>query len=103
MTRLAEIRARLEAATPGPWIVDDDIHQIVTAWRSSPQAVRTRDIVGITHADRTFIAHAPTDIAALLTIAEAAWALSLAETLEDGAMREADLWDALKALEGGAR
>ena len=63
---LAEIEARLNAATPGPWrlaIACDEYGQ-----DESKSTVRAGyvDVCMADNADATFIAHAPTDIAALL-------------------------------------
>ncbi len=49
--RLAALRARLDAATPGPW----------HGW----------SVTAVRHEDMQLIAHAPTDIATLLAAAEA--------------------------------
>ena len=74
--QLAEIRTRLEAATPGPWVRG----QNGPIWNSRVYGPANHgaesgplcDTLGIQNperrtANRDFIAHAPTDIRALLT------------------------------------
>lgn len=64
--RLAEIRARLNAATPGPWEWRE--------WSCGDEAITGPDNTGFVvnvdeatpHADADLIAHAPADIAWLL-------------------------------------
>ena len=63
--RLTEIRARLDAATPGPWVVTgQEILTVAvdgqTGWESLVADVWHRD------RDADLIAHAPADIAWLL-------------------------------------
>lgn len=59
--RLAEIRARLDAATPGPWVYPEDDLTRIQASDGVSVAVITRRID-----DADLIAHAPADIAWLL-------------------------------------
>lgn len=64
--RLQEIRARLDAATPGPWEWRE--------WSCGDEAITGPDNTGFVvnvdettpHADADLIAHAPADIAWLL-------------------------------------
>lgn len=82
---LLEIRARLKAATPGPWAErrwNDDQHiveaegQDVTGWRKDHPESYIAKTGGwgysLTHKNSTFIAHAPTDIANLIRALEKA-------------------------------
>ena len=74
---LQAIEARLAAATPAPWEARDRGHGVEVymggvsgAWLSTasaygPKGSRHRDITG-TRADAALIAHAPTDLAALV-------------------------------------
>jgi beta-lactamase class A len=81
-TRLAEIRARVDAATEGPWEdVVDDLNDDVDVWRDgesrlwvantgevfTASAQRARQIL----ADAEFIAASRTDLPALLAAVEA--------------------------------
>lgn len=59
MTRLEAIRARLEAATPGPWVKD-----VTGVWAGGEDNGRY-------DANAALIAHAPDDLRLLLTVAEA--------------------------------
>ena len=65
--RLAEIRARLDAATPGPWRAADwdDARGIRVVVGEFPRDPYTLALAERDH-DARFIAHAPTDIAWLL-------------------------------------
>lgn len=81
MTSLTEIRERLEAITPGPWRSEEDgltAIEITCAARKDTVCVAEISTGYLAHFEReqvanaTFIAHAPTDIARLLRIAEAA-------------------------------
>ena len=65
--RLQEIRARLDAATPGPW----NFGRIAGDWGSVHTHGRTNVVInseddGGYAADQDLIAHAPADIAWLL-------------------------------------
>lgn len=60
---LNAIRARLVAATPGPWTVDDSISSLGYDIDEVPCGVRK---AFDRREDADFIAHAPADIAALL-------------------------------------
>lgn len=121
MTRTAEIRARLAAASPGEWRVEkdpyDDWTSIVNAeplppegeWDDRPPFWRipaenhvvqtTNEYQRMRDADATLIAHAPADLAWLLEVAEAAERLERAvvsyvrvRTLgPDSALVEADV------------
>lgn len=88
--RVMEIKARLAAATPGPWIWEDwteDGGSDAFTLTAPPETrenykdtifpdLRNRIIAdedqNISEADRDFIAHAPEDIALLLEVVEAA-------------------------------
>ena len=64
--RLQEIRARLDAATPGPWERWNDGMRIWS--RARPDAQFGVDVADVyaSHATADLIAHAPADIAWLL-------------------------------------
>lgn len=75
--QLAEIEARLKAATPGPWIPHFrykpghpwegcDIEAGDERWAAKVHTGRDADSYARDAANARFIAHAPTDIAALL-------------------------------------
>lgn len=64
MSGLADIKARLAAITPGPWLLREGN---VTQMRNG----RRERIVGGTYRDSEFIAHAPVDIAKLVAALEA--------------------------------
>ena len=77
MKSLSEIKARLDAATPGPWHESDVCDHVFQTNHI------TRDIWNICHAplnglhdnwinDKAFIANAPTDIARLIAALELA-------------------------------
>ena len=74
MTRISEIRARLEAATPGPWKVDydkvfeTDTDSCVTGIFSTSERIVETDFGCYQQKanDAEFIAHASADIAWLL-------------------------------------
>lgn len=61
---LAEIKARLEAATPGPWFVSSD--DGCTVSYACVALARMSGSHPVDAANAALIAHAPTDIAALL-------------------------------------
>ncbi len=75
MDRLAEIQARLDAATPGPWVTKPGVS---LAWSELVLApvpghdgymalvADTKDSFFNNHDDADFIAHAPDDLAWLL-------------------------------------
>ncbi|THV25986.1 hypothetical protein [Glycomyces paridis] len=70
--RLAEIRARLDAATPGPWQDAGDVSGIETA---SGERITIGDDSGygcvyIDDGDRDLLANAPADLTYLLDVAE---------------------------------
>jgi hypothetical protein len=84
---LERIRAELAAATPGPWYPHVESHTDITDERWIQVEVRAENGVPgngnlntvatlgddeVSEADATLIAHAPTYLAALLDIAEAA-------------------------------
>jgi hypothetical protein len=77
--RLAEIRARLEAATPGPWEWDYNTLGSDIAEVAEPSLTCGRYCIGgsvridIKADDAQFIAHAPEDIAWLLEQLADAW------------------------------
>jgi hypothetical protein len=71
--RLAEIRARLDVATPGPWRVIEPLQQtarpprrMLVADLEAPQQSSELGNVQLSWFDTRFIAHAPADIAWLL-------------------------------------
>jgi len=67
--QLAEIRARLDAATPGPWTIEEgsgEDERLVFVRTERGRLVRT-----IWMNDATFIANAPADLRALLDEVEA--------------------------------
>jgi hypothetical protein len=68
--RLAEIRARLDGATPGPWVRQDwacgDIAVVPEQRNKDPHRNFIVNGEGAWDDDIAFIAHAPTDIAWLL-------------------------------------
>ena len=73
--RLAEIRARLDAATPGPWENTDDWSVVTAVVRQRSKwlpdyEMPVADVGQPVNAD--LIAHAPADIAWLLDEVEAA-------------------------------
>lgn len=79
MTAIEQIRAELEAATPGPWSTEreddvemfgDPVHLIGDGEPGSEDAY-----LFTTDANATLIAHAPTHLAALLDVALAAQAV----------------------------
>lgn len=63
----AAIRARLDAATEGPWEVDDRTSALPRVYSIDPD-VDTPPMIAEVHGihDAALIAHAPTDLAALL-------------------------------------
>ena len=63
---LDKIKARLAAATPGPWVLAPDRESITQT------SHLTRDVWTIprTHEDMELIAHAPSDLAALIAEVE---------------------------------
>jgi len=70
MNSLDAIKARLEAATPGPWKIIGGNEYLT----GIDAAVGSRDEGGIRLHDAEFIANAPTDISRLLAAVEAATA-----------------------------
>lgn len=75
MTAIDQIRKELDAATPGPWEVATGpklgwVAQINDLW-----VVHDVEEAGPVEADATLIAHAPTYLAALCDVAEAAQAM----------------------------
>lgn len=75
---LAPIKARLAAATPGPWNLSGDCMTITQTSHI------TRDVWTIprSHDDMRLIAHVPTDIAALIAEVERLRALIAANLAE---------------------
>ena len=93
------IRQRCEAATPGPWAITLDLRLI----QDKPQ-LPGQNLFKIMD-DLRFIAHARTDIPALLDRLEKLEAIAVlaAKYLNDDcAMYEVELRDALKQLDGGS-
>ena len=82
--RLDEIRARCEAATPGPWYVEEhrDYSHLVAGKSDSDDAMWLA-YFGLAYAqnEAAFCAHARADLPALLAVAEAAAAYR--ETVDD--------------------
>lgn len=81
-TRLAEIRARVEAATEGPWEdVVNDLNEDVDVWRDGESRLwvantgnlftESAQLARQTLADAEFIAASRTDLPALLAAVEA--------------------------------
>lgn len=73
--RLSEIRARLKAATPGPWRISrydsDDVESGIDGFQTSLLGIRSGDIPMFNDAtDAEFVAHSHTDIADLLAEVE---------------------------------
>ncbi len=72
--RLAEIRARLEAATPGPWAIYGTIgfeYHVRTGGTTAAVPTTGEPVADAAlNRDAEFIAHAPTDIADLLAEVE---------------------------------
>lgn len=64
--QLAEIRARAEAATPGPW----GAVKWSALWEIRTPAVEPGVAFELDHADAEFVSHARTDIPALLDYIE---------------------------------
>jgi hypothetical protein len=98
---IESIRKRLEAAMPGPWeISDTDING--HTMRVGPIAGYDYDalMAGADDPDIQLIAHAPTDLALLLEVAEAAkvWVYGGDQWNED-AKRLGDAIDALEAAD----
>ena len=78
---LEPIKARLEAATDGPWEIDPTAHDWAAGVRCLPCQVSVADTASVEIAE--FIAHAPTDIDALVAEVERLRALLTAEPTED--------------------
>lgn len=75
MLDLEAIKARLKAATPGPWAFALDVYGVRRVWTAEGQDVAsTESDGGIPREQRSangeFIAHAPADIAALVAEVE---------------------------------
>ena len=70
MSELDEIRGRLEAATPGPWMVRSD-HAVAQVAHSTGEQKTTVTYGPTYRSDAEFIAHTPVDIARLLAAVEA--------------------------------
>lgn len=62
MTDLETIKARLAAATPGPWYVDESLRGVEAQTHGYPVEI----VAWTGRADAVLIAHAPGDIAALV-------------------------------------
>lgn len=68
MTAIEQIRKELDAATPGPWFTElDGVYNANRMYLVTPTGDSDQD-----RADATLIAHAPTYLAALLDVVEAA-------------------------------
>jgi hypothetical protein len=117
--RLAEIEAYVKAATPGPWTLEDwsedegPNKNILTAWEPSNdliwQAVHPgRAPIWIAElstgnvGNNEFLAHARTDLPALLAVARAAlsWMRESGGYIVAEADADGELIDALAALGG---
>lgn len=103
--RKAQIRQRLEAATPGPWFYERTVQNRGTFYEVAPKNGDEMDWaneVGCTaddkEADAAFIANAPTDLA---------WALERLDSLESALQREqantAALREALEAFNAASK
>ena len=103
MSRLDEIRARLEAATPGPWRYDgmhneittpesvDGYWLIVSECRSSPDQVLRQDAErNCFDANFDLIAHMREDMAALLEVVELTGGSLTPQAVADTWRRAAD-------------
>lgn len=90
-SRLAEIRARVEAATEGPWTAEYSGEQgncvLPPGYRSTREAVAVTRLLSA-QADAEFIAHARTDLPALLATVEAVMALHKCLTFPDDGIGE---------------
>jgi hypothetical protein len=65
------IRARLAAATPGPWKASLEVAAAHVARLGQWEVSAPKFIGGKVRQDATLIAHAPSDLAALLAVADA--------------------------------
>lgn len=77
---LEPIKARLEAATDGPWEIDPTAHDWAAGVRCLPCQVSVADTASVEIAE--FIAHAPEDIDALVAEVERLRGLLTAEPTE---------------------
>ena len=82
MSALDPIKARLAAATPGPWTSDSDgwvesdhSGQYVVSADAAADRESDPDLVTMPDADRALIENAPTDLAKLVAALEAAIAV----------------------------
>lgn len=67
MSRLADIKARLDAATPGPWLADTEQHTIIVEdTAATVVCAESGTPYGVVGADADLIAHAPDDLRYLL-------------------------------------
>lgn len=71
----ASIRARLDAATPGPWKWTNEPRQWLMAADGSQPVLACATLLHPEGPNAELIAHAPTDLAALLGAVEAVLAL----------------------------
>lgn len=86
MSKVKEIRARLKAATPGPWEYDGseidakvpgpEYYKTVVGKETRGQAYMEYDVLILSEVDGVFIAHAPDDITYLLEQLEG-WMLAV--------------------------
>lgn len=99
VTRLEEIRARLNAATPGPWRtswrgIDPDVVSIEGGICHAEDCDCDGPDLVLAEADAAFIAHAPEDIAFLL-----ARVAALKAALAPLAAQDCESWGCLHALD----
>lgn len=105
MTRLDEIVARLQAATPGPWVVDrvSGFNSLIRVAEGRPNEyeiiVGSQGMAGYGHDvhNAALIAHAPADLAYLLEHARQADAALAAAQAEAARLRAALAWYAYEA------
>ena len=94
---IESIKARLEAATPGPWKAGPSFCTVLSSGPDRCYLVCETE----EREDREFIAHAPQDIAALLKIVEAVRELAYTIGADDRERRkwERSMFAALDELE----
>lgn len=106
--RLAEIEARVEAADDGPWRVRGS--QVDPSWKWAagvestsldPGEVDTTIAEVVDAPDAEFIAHARTDVPALLAVVKGV--LALADEMNAASDREAEMADRYGGYHAGAR
>lgn len=83
MDRLDEIEQRLANATPGPWEMGA-VEPMPDGWPGAYAAVEPNIAGGLDPLDADLIAHAPTDLAALVTVVREVAALHRPSSGYDG-------------------